>query len=80
MYSISIFCYYYAAFNAPCVGHKDDELQARLHFTYLGGGHPTHPPLPTGLDTLGVCGCVGAGDDGAGAAARATRRVGGSDQ
>jgi len=22
--------YYYAAFNAPCVDHKDDELQARL--------------------------------------------------
>jgi len=22
-------CVCYAAFNAPCVGHKDDELQAR---------------------------------------------------
>jgi len=21
--------YYYAAFNTPCVGHKDDELQAQ---------------------------------------------------
>ena len=77
MYSISIFCYYYAAFNAPCVGHKDDESQARLHFTYLGGGTQRTPHC---LDTLGVCGCVGAGDDGAGAAARATRRVGSSDQ
>jgi len=23
--------YYYAAFNAPCVGHKDDESQARVY-------------------------------------------------
>jgi len=25
------YCYnYYAAFNAPCIGHKDDELQAQI--------------------------------------------------
>ena len=24
------FFYYYATFNAPCVGHKDDESQARI--------------------------------------------------
>ena len=37
-YSILCYCYYYfAAFNAPCVGHKDDESQALsslfMHFT-----------------------------------------------
>ena len=26
--------YYYAAFNAPCVGHKDDESQANHGFYY----------------------------------------------
>ena len=25
----SVIFFYYAAFNAPCVGHKDDESQAR---------------------------------------------------
>ena len=24
---IYLYIYYYAAFNAPCVGHKDDESQ-----------------------------------------------------
>ena len=24
-----LFCHYYAAFNAPCAGRKDGELQAR---------------------------------------------------
>ena len=25
-----------------------------IHFTYLGGAHPTHPPLPTGLSPIVV--------------------------
>ena len=31
------FYYYYAAFNAPCVGHKDDESQAQCNrgFSFL---------------------------------------------
>ena len=31
------FYYYYAAFNAPCVGHKDDESQAQYNrgFSFL---------------------------------------------
>ena len=28
--SRSYYYYYYAAFNVPCVGHKDDESQAHL--------------------------------------------------
>jgi len=26
--------YYYAAFNAPCVGHKADESQAQIMYNY----------------------------------------------
>jgi len=26
---VCIFFYYYTAFNAPCVGHKDDKLQVQ---------------------------------------------------
>ena len=26
--------YYYAAFNAPCVGHEDDEAHMRLCFAF----------------------------------------------
>jgi len=29
-HSAHILCYYNAAFNAPCVGHRDDESQARV--------------------------------------------------
>jgi len=32
--SAGFFCYYYAAFNAPCVGHKDDESQPELWWNY----------------------------------------------
>jgi len=32
---MSVYYYYYAAFNAPCVGHKDDESQAiAAYFAY----------------------------------------------
>jgi len=36
------YCYYYAAFNAPCVGHKDDESQAQLQYLYILLGDKKH--------------------------------------
>jgi len=33
-YVIYYYHHHYAAFNAPCVGYKDDESQARLHCIY----------------------------------------------
>jgi len=30
---LSVCYYYYAAFNAPCVGHKDDESQAQIGYS-----------------------------------------------
>jgi len=35
---LSRYYYYYAAFNAPCVGRKDDESQARLVKVWLSSG------------------------------------------
>ena len=33
--------YYYAAFNAPCVSHMDDELQAQTYFEVPNGVTPS---------------------------------------
>jgi len=46
-------CYYYAAFNAPCVGHKDDESQARNAVFEL------RAPRRHGVTSVAVPVCVG---------------------
>jgi len=36
--------HYHAAFNAPCVGHKDDESQAPALVLFSAGALPRTPP------------------------------------
>ena len=41
--------YYYASFNVPCVGHKDDESQAQLWSVRWAHWYPIKTVEPIGM-------------------------------